>query len=116
MTFEELWPTLMIPAEYDSMEEADQVRWRMVLRQAFEAGVRGTSWTDDHTAIRFIARQLYGRSTPYRMGLIAGEKGLHLPSPYSTEKASRQYREGMQTGRRLMYDPQAATAKALEEK
>jgi hypothetical protein len=39
MTFEELWPSLGIPAEYDSMDSTDQACWRMVLRQAFEAGV-----------------------------------------------------------------------------
>lgn len=39
MTFEELWPSLAIPAEYDSMDSTDQARWRMVIRQAFEAGV-----------------------------------------------------------------------------
>ena len=43
MTFEELWPSLAIPAEYDSMDETDQARWRMVLRQAFEVGVLSTA-------------------------------------------------------------------------
>ena len=36
--FEELWPKLLIPAEYDSMDAIDQQCWRIVLRQAFEAG------------------------------------------------------------------------------
>ena len=36
--FEDLWPKLMIPAEYDSMDAIDQQCWRIVLRQAFEAG------------------------------------------------------------------------------
>ena len=36
--FEDLWPTLIIPAEYDSMDAIDQQCWRIVLRQAFEAG------------------------------------------------------------------------------
>ena len=36
--FEELWPKLLIPAEYDSMDAIDQQCWRIVLRQAFAAG------------------------------------------------------------------------------
>lgn len=43
MTFEELWPKLVIPAEYDSMDETDKARWRMVLRQAFDAGREATA-------------------------------------------------------------------------
>jgi hypothetical protein len=39
MTFNELWPTLAIPGEYDSMDGADQTRWRNVIRQAFKEGV-----------------------------------------------------------------------------
>lgn len=101
MTFEELWPRLGIPAEYDSMDSTDQACWRMVLRQAFEAGVKGSLFTDDHEEIRNIARQRYGSSSPYRMGLIAGEKGLNLPSPYSSEMATKLYREGIKNGRRL---------------
>lgn len=38
MTFEELWPTLPIPAEYDSMDETDQTMWRLALRTAYEGG------------------------------------------------------------------------------
>ena len=37
MTFDELWPTLVIPGEFDAMDECDQQRWRGVLQQAYEA-------------------------------------------------------------------------------
>ena len=38
MTFDELWPTLAIPGEYDAMDECDKARWRNVIRCAFEVG------------------------------------------------------------------------------
>ena len=41
MTFDELWPNLLIPAEFDSMDKCDQERWRGVIQDAFEAGARG---------------------------------------------------------------------------
>ena len=43
MTFDELWPHLLIPGEFDSMDECDQERWRGVLRQAWQAGVDETA-------------------------------------------------------------------------
>ena len=38
MTFDELWPVLGIPGEFDAMDQCDQMRWRGVLQQAFDAG------------------------------------------------------------------------------
>ena len=43
MTFDELWPHLLIPGEFDSMDECDQERWRGALRQAWQAGVDETA-------------------------------------------------------------------------
>jgi hypothetical protein len=40
-TFETIWPRLVIPAEYDSMDECDQTCWKMALRQAYEMGIAG---------------------------------------------------------------------------
>ena len=50
MTFDELWPTLAIPGEYDAMDETDRARWRNVIRCAFEAGAEGKHywWTLAH--------------------------------------------------------------------
>ena len=42
ITFEELWKTLPIPGEYDSMDECDQGRWRGVVHLAFSAGASST--------------------------------------------------------------------------
>lgn len=39
MTFDDLWPTLVIPGEFDAMDDCDQRRWRGVLQQAFDAGI-----------------------------------------------------------------------------
>ena len=41
MTFDELWPTLPIPGEYDAMDGFDRRRWHEVIKQAFEAGAEG---------------------------------------------------------------------------
>lgn len=38
MTFDDLWVTLPLPAEFDAMDACDQARWRCVLEMAFEAG------------------------------------------------------------------------------
>ena len=38
MTIDELWPVLGIPGEFDAMDQCDQMRWRGVLQQAFDAG------------------------------------------------------------------------------
>lgn len=38
MTFDELWPILVIPGEFDAMDQCDQQQWRAVLQQAYEAG------------------------------------------------------------------------------
>ena len=40
MTFDELWPMLAIPGEFDAMDAADKTRWRNVIRQAFKEGAR----------------------------------------------------------------------------
>ena len=38
MTFDDLWPALAMPGEFDAMDQCDQQRWRGVLQQAFDAG------------------------------------------------------------------------------
>lgn len=38
MTFDDIWPTLPIPGEYDIMDECDQQRWRWVLNIAYMRG------------------------------------------------------------------------------
>lgn len=38
MTFDSIWPRLMIPGEFDSMDECDQLRWKSVLQQAYDMG------------------------------------------------------------------------------
>jgi len=36
--FDDLWPTLPIPGEYDTMDPLDQERWRGVIEAAYLAG------------------------------------------------------------------------------
>ncbi len=51
MTFDELWPTLAIPGEYDAMDETDRARWRNVIRHAFEADTEDVKFL--HTQVKF---------------------------------------------------------------
>ena len=37
-TFDAVWPSLVIPGEFDGMDQCDQSRWRGVLEQAFNLG------------------------------------------------------------------------------
>ena len=46
-------------------------------------------------------RAKFGRLTPFRLGFSAGLNGeKHLPSPYSSEQASRNYTDGVECGTR----------------
>lgn len=62
-TFETIWSRLVIPAEYDSMDECDQARWKMALRQAYKLGRGGVATAADTYAyaIRKPAGTLYGQ-------------------------------------------------------
>ncbi len=44
-SFNTLWPTLVLPGEFDAMDALDQMRWKDVIRTAFEAGIRISTTT-----------------------------------------------------------------------
>jgi hypothetical protein len=41
--FERLWPSLVIPGEYDTMDILDQQRWKSVIEQAYQAATLATA-------------------------------------------------------------------------
>lgn len=67
MTFDELWPSLCIPGEFDAMDALDQQRWRGVLQQAFEAGA-------SQSAIRArTSQKMTDAGFTHRLGLWANQ-------------------------------------------
>lgn len=62
------------------------------------------------------ARQRYGRTTPWRLGAVAGRAGYPLTNPYDAGRPSRQqFDEGMRWGEKQRLEalsrlaPQGAT-------
>lgn len=51
--------------------------------------------------LKNLARERWGRSTAFRVGIVAGEIGLRVANPYRGRQASL-YREGLRRGRRSM--------------
>lgn len=37
-TFDDAWPTLPIPGEFDAMDALDQLRWRLAIELAYHLG------------------------------------------------------------------------------
>ena len=63
LTFGELWPTLPIPGEFDSMDRLDQARWRGVIGDAFYAGRRsGDSY---EAMLRNLLARIHGDGGHY---------------------------------------------------
>lgn len=48
--------------------------------------------------LRAIARGRWGRATPFRLGLIVGNRGLEIECPYPRLGTARLYREGVAQG------------------
>lgn len=84
MTFDELWPTLVIPGEYDMMDACDKERWRGVIEQAFEAGraqidtphqhwLRSYTWVQENGQIDYSKPRIRPKGLPVHLSELRGD-------------------------------------------
>lgn len=62
------------------------------------AGAYGVPCGIGLNACQVLARNRWGRATPYRLGVVAGEIGVMMPNPFEGRRASL-FREGLRKGR-----------------
>lgn len=57
------------------------------------------SGVDVMQQLRADVRARYGRLTPFRMGVVAGEQGLAIPNPYTTWRGRQWFDDGVEFGK-----------------
>lgn len=58
-----------------------------------------SGWPDIHEPFRVMARDGWGRLSPYRLGIIIGEHGGGLPAPPEYgERCAKTYARGIERG------------------
>lgn len=49
-------------------------------------------------ALAQAARERYGKPNPYRLGYMAGLRGLDLPCPYHLQRSADAFKQGIDRG------------------